>query len=379
MHIAIIAANYPSQKQPDNGSFVRGLAQELARTATVTVVAPQPVRLAGWFSSPEMTDEMDGGVNTLRPKYLTYSARRLPLGFSTFRLTVRSFGRAVARAGQRISPPPHVVHGHFLFPAGAAAVSLSRSLGIPATIALGESTPDLYERHIGLARAVAVARNAKGILAVSDQNRKYAVEDLEVDPSRIIVMPNAADIERFYPHDRGAARQELGLPADKPIVISVGGFVERKGTLRVLQAVEMLPDVTAVFLGSGPQQPVGNRVLFAGAVNHDDVPMWLSAANVFVLPTTAEGSPNAVAEALACGLPVVGSDIPSMRTMVGEDAGVLVEPGDIAGLSQAIHQIILNPHLRDAMSRAALKRARAFTLEERARRAVEWFRRVAEK
>lgn len=379
MNIAFVTHNYPSTEHPDNGSFVRTLAQEVGKTAEVTVIAPNAIRSFSGLRNLPVRAEVDREVQLLRPGYLTYSARRLPGGFSTFRLTVGSFRRSAARAGNSIARRLDLIHGHFLYPSGATAVSIARKIGVPATIALGESTPAFYERHIGLRRAASAAREARGILAVSEHNRDWAVQELKVDPDRVLVLPNAADVERFRSHDRSEARRELGLPADLPIVISVGGFTERKGTLRVMQAIEMLPDVSAVFLGSGPDHPRGERVLFAGAVEHESVPRWLSAADLFVFPTRAEGSPNAVAEAMACGLPVVGSDIAPMQSMVGDEAGILVPPDDVASLSGAIRALLNDVDLRLKMSRAALDRANSFTLAERSQRVANWFKEIIER
>ena len=377
MNIAFVTHNYPSAERPDDGSFVRNLAQQIGKDASVTVIAPRAIRSMGGLRGLRTEFQRDESVDLLRPGYLTYSARRIPGGFSTFRLTARSFRRSAVRAGKNISPRADLVHGHFLFPSGSTAVALARRYGVPATVALGESTPAFYEHHFGIKRAATVAREMRGILAVSEKNRGWAVDELKVDPARVLVLPNAADVDLFYPRRRAEVRRELGLPPDLPIVISVGGFTERKGTLRVMEAIGVLPDVSAVFLGSGPDKPEGDRVLFAGAVDHDSVPRWLSAADIFVFPTRAEGSPNAVAEALACGLPVVGSDIPPMQGLVGDDAGILVPADDISGISGAIARLVGDQDLRDAMSRAALNRANSFTLAERSQRVMQWFQEVA--
>jgi glycosyltransferase involved in cell wall biosynthesis len=109
-------------------------------------------------------------------------------------------------------------------------------------------------------------------------------------------------------------------------------------------------------------------VLFAGAVPHEQVPVWLSAADLFVLPTLDEGCSNALLEALACGLPVVTSDRPFNRAVVDESMALLVEPSDSAALGAAIAALVDQPALRASLGAAALSHAAGFSLERRAAR-----------
>jgi glycosyltransferase involved in cell wall biosynthesis len=135
-----------------------------------------------------------------------------------------------------------------------------------------------------------------------------------------------------------------------------------------MQAIRARPEIGAVFLGRGPQEPQGPQVLFAGAVPHEEVPVWLSAADLFVLPTLDEGCSNALLEALACGLPVVTSDRPFNRAVVDESMALLVEPSDPAALGAAIATLVERPSLRASLGAAARAHAAAFRLERRAAR-----------
>ncbi|MBM3957382.1 MAG: glycosyltransferase, partial [Gemmatimonadetes bacterium] len=354
--LAVVAANYPSPADPARGAFVAAFVREIGRMEDVTVIAPDRIR-------PRLGRELGGGqqpgdvpARVVRPRYPSFSDRVLLGGFSTFRLTDWSFRRAAMRAARGL-PRPDVVHGHFLFPAGAAALALAERWRVPATVAVGESRPAYYERHVGLERIRSLALRFAGLLCVSEQNRDYAVDRLGASTDRVLLVRNAADTTRFYPRGREEMRRKLGLPLDRPIAAFVGGFNASKGPLRVLEALRRRPDVCAVFLGSGPLAPAGDRVLFAGAVPHDSVPEWLSAADVFVLPTRAEGSSNAVAEAMACGLPIVTSDLPSMRALVPGDAGLLVAPDDVDALAGALGTVLGDGGRRAAMAEAALSRA----------------------
>src|SRR5262245_27701365 len=144
-----------------------------------------------------------------------------------------------------------------------------------------------------------------------------------------------------------------------------------------MEAIRSRPDIGAVFLGRGPQRPEGPQVLHAGPVPHEDVPLWLSAADLFALPTLDEGCSNALLEALACGLPVVTSDRPFNRAVVDESMALLVEPTDAAALAAAIGALVDRPALRASLGAAARAHARAFSLERRAARILALLDRVA--
>ena len=115
-------------------------------------------------------------------------------------------------------------------------------------------------------------------------------------------------------------------------------------------------------------------MLFSGRQQHEQVPAWLRAADLFVMPTLAEGSPNAVLEAMACGLPVVSSDIPALREAVPPEAGRLVDPLDVRALGAAIGALVDDVELRTRMGRAARARAESFSLANRADRILHWLR-----
>ena len=203
-------------------------------------------------------------------------------------------------------------------------------------------------------------------MANSEQLKDRCVQHYGLPEERIRVFPNGVNEQHFHPYDRRMARQKCGLPLDRPIVISVGQFVERKGPQRVLEAIKGLPEVGAVFLGYGPQAPSGPQVLFQGVVPHEEVALWLSAADVFVLPTMDEGCSNAILESLACGLPIVSSDRPFNHSIVDEQTAILVDPLDVSAIGHAIAALIGNPTRREAMGRAALERSRSFRLAARA-------------
>ena len=168
---------------------------------------------------------------------------------------------------------------------------------------------------------------------------------------------------------RSDARRRLGLPLDAPLIVSVGGLTERKGHHRVLAALPHIlpkhPEVLFAAVGgpsvegdTGPllrrmvaELGLGERVRLPGAVRHDEIAAWLQAADLFCLATRNEGRPNAVLEALACGLPVVTTAVGGNLELVqsGRD-GFVVPFGDEGGLVDAVLTALAKEWDHDAIS-----------------------------
>jgi glycosyltransferase involved in cell wall biosynthesis len=370
----LACCGFPSRLRPSHQPFVRALLGALAgQGADVTVIAPE----SAWQRPHAPRFDVEAGLPVHRPRFVSFSEIALPLLRSTGRWSDASYRRAVLRAARGLAPPD-VCFGHFLHPHGAAAAALAARFGVPAVLSLGESSFRRYERAYTTDELAAAFARFRAIVANSPVLEAQLVERYRVPKERISVLPNGVDEERFRPHDRADSRRRLGLPAGRPLLAFVGHWNERKGPLRVLEAIRARPDVGAVFLGRGPQRPSGPQVLHAGPVPHEDVPLWLSAADFFVLPTLDEGCSNALLEALACGLPVVTSDRPFNRAVVDESVARLVEPRDTAALGAAIAGLVDRPDERARLAAAALAHARAFSLERRAARILALLRDVAE-
>jgi teichuronic acid biosynthesis glycosyltransferase TuaC len=372
--IAVVTDSYPTDVHPAKGVFVKNIVEGfIEANADVTVFYPRD--LWGRYKGRPLCDK--NSIKFLRKPYITFTNTRLTQNHSTWFASSWSFKRAVLSSARDIKQRPSIVYCHFLFNAGFAGLQLAKKMGVPAVVALGESSFKNYEKHWGLHSISAIVNSFAGLLCVSEENKSYCVEKLGVSPDRVIVVPNAVDIRRFYPRDKFEMRQKYGMPKDCPIVAFVGHFIDRKGPLRVLESIRYCPGVKALFIGSGPEQPRGPDVLFSGIVPNDKIPEYLSMADVFVLPTLAEGSPNAIMEAMACGLPVVSSDILSLREMVNSRAGILVNPKDQESIASAIKRIVNDQSLRRSMSQEALAMARSFTLRQRAEKILAWLKETA--
>jgi len=194
------------------------------------------------------------------------------------------------------------------------------------------------------------------------------VRELELPAEKIGVFPNGTNLSAFRPMERQAARERLGLPQDRFLVAAAGNFLEKKGIVRVGQAIEGLAGVSGVFAGSGPVPPTASNMALCRRVAHEDMPALLSACDVFVLPTLIEGSCNALVEAMACGLPIISSSGEFNDDVLDERMSIRIDPLDVAAARAAIVRLRDDSALRARMAAEALRRARLFDVDDRARR-----------
>jgi glycosyltransferase involved in cell wall biosynthesis len=252
------------------------------------------------------------------------------------------------------------------------AVKISKNKSIPAFCALGEGNIKYYEEHMGLDKVKYIANNLAGIISVSRDNVDYCQSRLGIPSEKILFAPNAADTEIFFKRDKAEARKELSIPNDMNLIIFTGHFDNNKGALRVYKALEKCKNVYGAFLGSGSDNPEGEKVFFCGRVEHEKIPTWLSAADIFILPTIREASSNSVAEAAACGLPIITSDIPSMHDMTTDEFAIKVNAESVEKITDAIKMLISDKEKRNNFSSSALEHAKNYNLKTRAEKILNW-------
>lgn len=263
---------------------------------------------------------------------------------------------------------PDAVIAYFGLPCGPAAWLAGRLTGKPYLISLrGGDVPgflydgiSLYHRVAGPVigwlwrRASAVVANSGGL---ADLARRFAPD---VDVS---IVPNGVDADLFRPAER-AEQAETG----RVVLLFVGRVVRQKGLDLVLQALPALPaGVTLRVVGDGPARPaleaqaetlgIADRVSFLGWLGRDELPSAYAGADLFVFPSRDEGMPNAVLEAMAAGLPVMGTRIAGNRDLIVDgETGLMVEADDAAGLRMGLERLVKDPELRMRMGAQGRRR-----------------------
>jgi len=382
--LLIVTIFYPSPATPTKFVFVQRVVESLARQGLHCVVV-QPVsflqaRKRNGYPFHEIKQVENGGlVEVYRPAYLgipivSWGAK---LGvFNPNWLKFRLFCQAVLSVVRRAGFKPDVVYGHFLYFAGGCAIEIGKVLGVPSFIGVGEG--EFWSiRPMGYARAKRHLGGATGLIPNATHLLRKVSKELAVPVEKMGALPNGVDLTVFKPYDRCDARQKLGLPLDLFIVGSVGSFLYKKGLVRVGQAIEGLEGVAGIFAGSGPEPPVGKNVLWARQVPHDQLPLMLSACDVFVLPTLIEGCCNALIEAMACGLPIISSNSEYTEDLLNDTCAIRIDPLDVGAIREAIITLRDDPEHRQRMANAALKHAQGFDINVRASRVLEFMSRMA--
>ena len=381
LRVLVVTRIFPTAVEPEYAPYNRNQLAALARRADVEILAAIP-----WFpgagllrgaSELAKADALPGPLAALKER-LVRAGRSKAVELSTVPDTWTTVGLEVSHPRVLLLPKMTALHGplfaaslarhaaaargrvdvvlgSFAYPDGVAAYMLARALGVPAVVKLHggdmnvaakQPAPARWLRFVmpRLARVVAVSR------ALADEAIGFGVA-----PDRAAVVENGVETSLFHPRDRAAERAALGLPLDGKSLLFVGRIERRKGVYELLEAMRdpRLAHVRLVWLGEGEDgaairelaAPFGDRFAFVGPQPHEGVARHVAACDVLVLPSWAEGTPNAVVEALSAGRRVVATSVGGIPAVVNDPRlGELVPAKDAIALRDAIARVVDSPY-----------------------------------
>lgn len=369
MRICVIAGNYPSSGNPKHVFLEKIVKEFVDQGNECLVIAPQTRSFKKAKRELKSVYQTDRGNEypVYSPYYTGYSGRKIgPVHLGS--LTYRSFQNAVDRVYREEKLDCDVFYSHFIN-AGVAAGFMASKYGKPFFIANGESCLMDFIRTLPAERVRETYRKVSGIISVSTANKDEILSSGYFPKNResiIHVLPNGVDQSLFRKKDRSAIRAKMGIDPDRFVAIFVGQFSDRKGSLRVVEALNKCEDVWAVFIGSGSADPVYEKCIYKGKVKNTEIPDYLNASDVFVLPTLNEGCCNAIVEAIACGLPVISSNLPFNDDILDESCAVLIDPRDTNEIADAIRLLQGDAELRKRLSHGAIAKASSLRIDARA-------------
>jgi teichuronic acid biosynthesis glycosyltransferase TuaC len=363
LRVLTLSTLFPHAAQPTLGVFVERQTLGLAALPDTEVQVVSPIGLPPWPLSRHphyapraaLPREEDWkGLHVYRPRFRVWP-----------RFGEARSARAMADAllpilrNLRTRLPFDVIDAEFFWPDGPAAMHLAHALGVPYSIKARGADIQYWGERPAIAEQVREAgRRADRLLAVSHALKEVMVT-LGMPAEAISVHYTGVDLDRFVPIDRVAAKAALGVSGS--LLVTAGALIPRKGQAFVIRALEHLPEATLLLVGDGEDRaalettarPFGSRVRFLGARPHAELPGLLAAADVMVLPSSSEGLANVWVEALACGTPIVITDVGGAREVLDRpEVGRLVAR-DPAAIAEAIRAILAEPPPPDAIRRTA--------------------------
>ncbi len=364
---------YPNGEQPNHGIFVENRLRHtvLTGTVTATVLAPVPFfpfrsKAFGRYGAFARVARQE-----TRHEIPVYHPRFPVIPKLGQRWTPHFLYKAARRKLEQLVSDGYdfdVIDAHYFYPDAVAAGRLARQFGKPFVVTsrgsdLTEHARDPAQRELILQTASA----ATALITVS-ASLKAELERLGVDPDRIAVLRNGVETDTFRPLPRDECRKGLGL--DAFTILSVGALIPLKAHDIAIRSLVHMPDCHLLIAGIGPLHGelerlagslgVASRVTLLGAIPHRELATYYSAADAMVLMSSREGWANVILESLACGTPVVASDVGGVREIIRDPvAGMIVTERQPESLAAAISR------LRAALpSRVATRRyAEAFGWE----------------
>jgi teichuronic acid biosynthesis glycosyltransferase TuaC len=361
--LLVFSSLFPSPADPTAGVFIRERMFRVAKHLPIVVVSPKAWSPLDWlirlfrprFRPVAPRYEEQQGIKIYAPRFFS-----LPGVLKHWDSTFMAWGSYLTLRRLKREFGFNLIDAHFGYPDGHAASLLAGWFSVPLTITLRGSEKTYAETPAFRSRISTGMRTASMVFGVSDSLRQLAVK-VGAPEARTLAVGNAVDSNRFHPVDRMEARQRFGLNQTDPVIISVGWLIERKGFHRVIEVLPELiktyPGLRYLIVGGATgadnmeaqlrQQVVDlgldDHVRFLGSMPPDELKWPLSAADLFVLATRREGWANVFLEAMACGLPVVTTDVDGNPEVVCRD-----ELGEVVPFGDA-------PALRDAIDRSLRK------------------------
>jgi glycosyltransferase involved in cell wall biosynthesis len=343
MKVLVFTTLYPNNIFPNFGVFVKERMTSFARLegCQVKVVAPvpyfPPIKIGSrWKYSQVVARETIEGIEVRHPRYfITPKVGMALYGLMMF------FSVLPAVLKLKKDFDFDLIDAHYVYPDGFAAVLLGRFLQKPVVVSARGSDINLFANFPFIRKLLRFTLlRANHAIAVC-QALKQAMIQIGVPMNKISVIPNGTNMEKFFPMPKAECRRQLDLPGGR-MLLSVGELIPRKGFHLLIKALKILrdefleKDLYLVVVGEGrfrkelealtASLELKAHVRLVGAIPHRQLHLWYNAADFFCLASDREGWPNVVLEAMACGTPVVATNVWGIpEIVVSEQLGLLTK------------------------------------------------------
>ncbi len=356
MKVLTFSSLYPNSRQPSHGIFVENRLRQLLAFApqiSAKVVAPVPwfpwrAPVFGEYAKFAGVDrhERRNGIEVWHPGYLVIPKVGMQLTPALMLRAVRPLVRRLIDGGYDFD----LIDAHYFYPDGVVAMRLAAEFARPFVVTGRGTDLNLVPQLPGPRRQILeITRRAAHMMTVAGALKQY-LRELGVADERVTVLRNGVDLQFFEPAaDRAALRARLGY-GERPVLLSVGHLIERKGHHLVIEALRELPDMQLVIAGDGPeakaleqrvaQWSLTDRVRFAGRLSQQQLREQYQAVDALVLASSREGWANVLLDSMACGTPVVATPVDGTPEVVAAPAaGCLTADRSSAAIVAAVRRL----------------------------------------
>lgn len=352
INLLVLTTLYPNSEQPRHGIFIETRLKELRKSGDIsaTVIAPVPwfpiaserFGQYGTYAKVPRVEEREG-VTVHHPRYLVLP--KIGMYITPFFLAVALLFTTLklARQGNKFD----LIDAHYFYPDGVAAALVSLFVRLPLVISARGSDVNVLPCYWGPRKLIQWAgRRANAVVAVSETLRKKILS-LGIPPERTYTLRNGVDTGFF----KRSSSQTNANSSDSLALLSVGNLVELKGHHLVIEALAQLPDsVKLTVVGSGPEDAVlrqlarelelEERVSFVSNVLQHELVEIYSRSDLMVLASSREGWANVILEALACGVPVVATNVGGAKEAITDSvAGLVIDERSATAIAKAIEEV----------------------------------------
>ena len=367
MKILAFSTLYPNAARPGHGIFVETRLRQLLGTGRLEamVVAPVP-----WFPSRSLwfgryaahaaapREELRHGIRVLHPRYPVLPKAGMSLAPFLLAAAVAPTLRRLLASGYDFE----LIDAHYAYPDGVAAALLGRYLDKPVVITARGTDLNVIPDYAVPRRLILWSAHRAAAFVTVSASLQHAAVGLGIEADKLVVLRNGVDAAFFHPVDRAVERAALGLKGI--VVLSVGNLVPGKGHDLVIQALASLPDSRLLIAGEGTERArlerlarrlgVAERTSFLGALPQERLVRYYGAADALVLASEREGWPNVLLESMACGTPVIATNVGGCAEVIAApEAGLLLPERSADAIGRAIVQLTGSGISREATRRYA--------------------------
>ncbi len=351
LRIAVVTPMLPVPYDLTRGRFIHETVRSLSKLATVRTYFQtlQYPRIPGLRSQSYIYGQVGSDYQLEGCDVEAYDYPALPVVSRGVNGHIASW--ILTPRARRFAPD--VIIGYWVYPDGYAALRCARTLGIPCVIgALGS---DIHVRSgINDHMTRKTISGADAVITVSEAMRQYSVREFGASADRVHTVVNGFNTSVFKLLGREAMRTKHGIAQDEKMIVYVGRFIEAKGLRELIAAFQQLaardPKITLALVGDGVMKDglielvrnagLAGRVHLPGGLPPETVAEWINAGDLLTLPSWSEGYPNVLVEAIACGRPVVATDVGGIKEIVNASNGVMVPPRDVEKLVTALWDVL---------------------------------------